>query len=57
MPDESIKTMYYEFGANRLYIGNAILEIIVFLENSFSVDLDPDIFDDDYWEEMGKNFK
>ncbi|EWM53386.1 hypothetical protein [Ruminococcus flavefaciens] len=57
VPYESIKTMYYEFGTNRLYIGNALLEIISFLEEAFGVYLDPDSFDDAYWEDMEEDFK
>ena len=33
-----IKTMYYAFGAHRLYIGDALKKVLEFLENRYNID-------------------
>ena len=36
VPEESLETMYYEFGTNKVYIGKALLEVLHHLEKNFS---------------------
>lgn len=35
---DMIDTMYYAFGSHKLYIGDALLEILKFLENRYGLD-------------------
>lgn len=35
---EKIDTMYYAFGSHRLYIGDALVKVLEFLENRYGID-------------------
>ena len=38
--DKSLGTLHYEFGANDLYIGDALNQILNFLEDRYGIDFD-----------------
>ncbi len=44
VPEEALNTMYYQFGTNRIYIGEAILDMISYLQDNYS---DPFFFDEE----------
>lgn len=46
--DESLGTLHYKFGANDLYIGDALIQILDYLEDRYNIDFD-DLEDINYY--------